>query len=651
MKYITKVQDWYKLIKEEMEKTPQKQVVLIGGASSSGKSFSAKQLASLFNSDNISTALISADEYYKGIAKIIISKALAIQQFEENITKNLDKIEDYVRECIKYDSYTDKFKPANKQKIDLYLSGLGVSNASSFISAMELEYGKINFDEPFSINFERLASDIKSLLNGNDITIPKYEFTTGELNNNNKISISGKSSKVIIIEGLYALRNELTSKLDQNKIIKTGVFCNTKTLLARKFRRDIKGERSNWTPESTIISYLTNVMPAYYTYIYPSLKTSEFLLNATITPEELVSREYSEQEKYATTEQVYNILNSHNIYPFQVEIQKDYFLEDKTNNTNDISICLREIGGLANSITIKSRKISSGKFNRMEDCYPLEDIMSVEKREINGFLEKLKNAGFVIKNLVKKTRHYYSLPTDGSDQTEMLFRVDDVDDVGTFVEFPNLNERNIIEIVKGMLNLKNPINKSYYELSLENLSSLTHEESELKFETSPIPIGQIRRLGPAKKINQHYFDITDSKFVQKVESMFDNRISLSSFSEARIRIINSTEARLTLKSNSLNNRKEFEKEIPLSSAKDLIDNFDVKTIKKTRYTLAENSDFLIELDIYNDRKLSIIEAEYNSGVHTAESVKQAVASIMGPGVTLTDVTLDPSYKNSSLAKI
>ena len=83
-----------------------KKIVLVAGASSSGKSFSSEVLCKYFKQKGLRAIVYSADNYYKGIARTIVEKAL---QKSNNIIflKNKNLIISTVRSVIEFSPFTE----------------------------------------------------------------------------------------------------------------------------------------------------------------------------------------------------------------------------------------------------------------------------------------------------------------------------------------------------------------------------------------------------------------------------------------------------------------------------------------------------------------------------------------------------------------
>lgn len=616
----------------------QKNIVLIAGASASGKSYMAEHLKNYLQGEGLRVAQFSSDMYYKGIARIITEKTfLHNVEFISYLSK-CPEISSAVKSVICNYDFPNKFCDENYVKINNYLkSVMPTFVADKFAVKLKQEFERINFDEPFCIDFVKLYGDINTLNNGGTIYIPKYSFKTGEseLDYNNKVS--NNLFDVIIIEGIYALRDELLNNIDMGKTVSVAINCDPKTLLTRRFNRDINSGRCSSTPEQVIVSFLTQTMPAFYAYIYPTLSRADITYNTTLSNNEIQSSEKSIQIKYFANNNVNKSLKQLGAKLVSTVNQKDYYLEDKTDTGKCISLRIREENGYATKLSIK---VKTTKLERAIQEYNLVDIMSKENRKIEGLLNIFKQSGYETLQVVNKTRKEYLV--NGS-----KVKVDNVKDVGVFVEIDVEDLKKVTEI-KNLLSLNNATTKSYFDLYLENITNLSHVECEKKFVVKGINREVISGIFKEYSINQYYLNLNDSKVVQKIDKTLNSAFNLSGISEARVRVINNADCYLTLKSNGGKVREEIEKEIPITLAKELISSA-TSYVSKGRYQISERNGMKVELDFYNNSSLNIMEIEYDDNEHSDQEVVDFASNLFGDSVTVTDVTDNKEFKNVNLA--
>ena len=632
---MDKIQEWCNKIKDELKKEKGK-IVLLAGASSSGKSFCSDKLKAHLESSGKKVATIPADMYYKGIAKIVTQKAFLNNEDYKIYLPHANKVVRAVRNIIENDLFAEKFSEKNVSKIKSKLGEiLPVDVANNLTEDIKKEFNQINFDEPFAIDFTRLTKDINKLSAGENIIIPTYSFKTGEVRLYKENTLNTNDYDYVIVEGLYTLRDELVNNITSKNLVKSAIDCDLKTLLIRRFNRDIKSDRCSYTPERTIVSFLTQVMPCYYEYIYPSLKNAHIILDTTLTKIEIDNREKSLQVKYRTTENIYAFLKELGGELKDIEYHRDYFLEDSTRDKqNNIVLRIREEKGLASKLSIK---INCERGQRAVEEYDLTKDLSEKNRDIRLLLKRFMNSGYEISEIVAKKRSIYNL-------NEEKVKVDALDNLGNFVEFDGDTKTNN-NVRRFFLA---PSTKSYYELYKENVCNLIKNECERKFLITGMQEELLKHKCKKQEIKQYYLDINDDKIVTLLNKEFDNKINFN-IGEARIRIIDGNKAILSIKSGgTVVKRKEGEKEIPILIAEELTKS--QKSVIKTRYLLMEKKDLKAEIDFYKDRDLCIMEIEYDENIRTKQEIYALSKKLLDSKASIKDVSKDSSYKKKNLAK-
>jgi len=126
-----------------------------------------------------------------------------------------------------------------------------------------------NFDHPNSIDTERLLEHLITLRNGEDVVLPRYDFsrhvreTEGE-----KVS----PKPVILVEGILIFALPRIRKLLDLKIF---VDTDADIRFIRRLQRDIR-ERGR-TVESVIEQYLETVRPMHLEFVEPSKRWADII--------------------------------------------------------------------------------------------------------------------------------------------------------------------------------------------------------------------------------------------------------------------------------------------------------------------------------------------------------------------------------------
>lgn len=129
---------------------------------------------------------------------------------------------------------------------------------------------KINFDHPGSIEFALLNKQIDSLLEGESIEMPIYNYVTCS---RAKETHEMKPTKVIIIEGILVMTNrKLRDKMD----IKVFVDADADDRLMRIIKRDMEERGRSYI--ETLKHYENWVKPMHQTFIEPTKKYADVIV-------------------------------------------------------------------------------------------------------------------------------------------------------------------------------------------------------------------------------------------------------------------------------------------------------------------------------------------------------------------------------------
>lgn len=127
-----------------------------------------------------------------------------------------------------------------------------------------------NYDIPKSINFPRMAEDIKKLISGYSIQAPIYDFKT----HSQKLETDNLDpAKIIIIEGILIFTETIIRELCNLKIF---VSAYPELRFYRRLKRDIS-ER-NRTELEVRTRYFNHVLPATKLYVDPSINFADISL-------------------------------------------------------------------------------------------------------------------------------------------------------------------------------------------------------------------------------------------------------------------------------------------------------------------------------------------------------------------------------------
>jgi uridine kinase len=129
---------------------------------------------------------------------------------------------------------------------------------------------QVNFDHPNSIETELLISHIRSLLNGESIELPIYDFTTHSRTGE---SIHVEPKNIILVEGILIFAEaELRELFDMKLFVDT----DSDLRFMRRLERDIAERGRN--VQSVIKQYQLTVRPMHLEFVEPSKRYADIII-------------------------------------------------------------------------------------------------------------------------------------------------------------------------------------------------------------------------------------------------------------------------------------------------------------------------------------------------------------------------------------
>ncbi len=617
---INNFEDWAKQIEDEVVSHPSKKVILLGGASASGKSFNSKRLLNYLISKGHKCCMISADDYYKGVAQVITQYAL------QHLDINAD-FKPIVQDILSVNgtaSFPQKMNPEYYCEIEKKMQKYFGENTSRFMQQLAQEHHAMNFDDPFTIDFENLHKDIERLCAGEIIPKRSYSFETSESYYDGS-TVEAKD-KILIVEGIYVLSDYLIDLIDPEKTVCAGTKCDEKTLLFRRLYRDIKEGRSSFGDENIIQMYLTQTMPFFRKIIQPSFKNSQFTFDTRVNSSEFDKTPRTSQVKFLINEEILQALNK--VCNFEQSLkQTDYYLKADDDNSA-YSVRLRAENGDAQSLTIQFAPHQS-TMGRRSDNYNFTDFGN---RNVVQHIKNLECAGFHIDDAINKERAIYEYKGH-------QFNVDYVPGVGMVLELDVTNKAtyNALKEVLDFATIPHTT-KPYSDLR-QVFRVPFNNECEYKFKID----GDLKLSGEHQDIKQYYFNF--NKYEMLLRHMFN--MGDAQIEESRVRVVNGTNYVLTLKTAGNVERQEFETQIDESLAQVLLFNNTVSKVEKQRY-VKENSGIKYEFDkITYPKSMMLVEVELPS--KDPKFYEFITKTMQGLGIKFTDVTNNSEYKNKNIA--
>lgn len=401
------------LVEEALEKHG-KCCVFIGGASSSGKSFCAKNLRRILEDTGRKAVVISTDSYNKGITKIITDKV------EKKDFAGLLPLKDVILKIatpILIDTaFEKKFSPECCARIGEALKGhVPQAIIKKYLECAEREIKSLNFDEPDVYDLDNVAEDLKNLLAGKQVSRKKYSKVISEQVEPTEF-IDGSEYSVFIVEGLYVLSNHLLRQLNRNAIVTNFVEGSPKSLFLRRIIRDAKVTSS--PTYFTIQMYFSNIVKSYNETILPSSKNADIIFKNDMSFSELREGNlYKTKEKVLVTNPGFIASIFHDSEELSCVYQKDLYLKgaDEPSDFNNL-LRLREISSDEGKTYVPSSLVHKGAPKTRKDGLEIRPInILLREGEFSkafssekDFLKKMKDAGFSIDRVVVKQKRKIS---------------------------------------------------------------------------------------------------------------------------------------------------------------------------------------------------------------------------------------------------
>jgi len=165
------------------------------------------------------------------------------------------------------------------------------------------EYGEKNYEDLGAVDIDLFNSNMADLLEGKTVDLPSFDFITGKKQYGKRI-ISIKSNQLIVIEGIHALNEALTSQISKDDKFKIYIspltqlnidshnrVVTTDHRMLRRMVRDYKYR--GHTAQSTIASW-PKVRAGEDKNIFPFSNEADVIFNSSHLYEICVLKKYAE---------------------------------------------------------------------------------------------------------------------------------------------------------------------------------------------------------------------------------------------------------------------------------------------------------------------------------------------------------------------
>lgn len=237
--------------------------------------------------------------------------------YDENIREVAEKVsKDKNIKAIYISGPSSSGKTTTSKKLALYLNAKGydtlvISTDDYFVDRKDTPRkadGSYEYEIVEALDIKLFNSHIKSLLNGDEIIKPTYNFITGEKEYKGK-PISLKENQILIVEGLHAINERLSSSIDKKNKLKVYIspftpvgldrhnhISTTDLRLLRRMVRDYK--HRGYSATDTLETW-KGMRSSEEEYVYPYQREADMVINTSLSYEIGVLRTYAEPLLYS----------------------------------------------------------------------------------------------------------------------------------------------------------------------------------------------------------------------------------------------------------------------------------------------------------------------------------------------------------------
>lgn len=333
------------LAEEQLEKQ-KKALIVIGGASSSGKSFLSISLKKAFERDGKRCLTFSLDQYNFGLSGIIPNKVN--EHYFSGSLKNIGEMRSRIYDVIFDIPFDQKYTDESCIKIKEAVRDLfsDEETLNTFISGLKEEWSHLNFDEPSVYNLEEAAQDVIKMFNGEKVDVKTYSKINSERLPSSSF-FDGNDYDVIIVEGIYALSSNFLDIVSSLNPVTNFIEGNPKTLFLRRILRDKKGTSASTA--FTIDMYFKYILDSYYKTILPCKERAGIVLENDFSFNELREGELFTSRDTFPANNVKAIASlKKNSTIQEVSYQKDFYFtvnDEKENERNLLRFRERSLDG------------------------------------------------------------------------------------------------------------------------------------------------------------------------------------------------------------------------------------------------------------------------------------------------------------------
>ena len=269
-----------------------------------------KQYGSWLESLDIDSLGALNDSIQNGTIRevILISEALheqKISQIADKIAKKKDTVK-----VVMIAGPTSSGKTTFSKRLAIQLITYGISPFALEMDDYFVDREKTPKDENGNYDFESFKAldadlmerDIRALMEGKEVTLPKFNFKTGKREKGNTIRLH--KNQIILIEGIHGLNTQLLPQIAKENTFRIYASCLTQLNLdyynristtdTRMLRRIVRDAQSRGYSAKRTIDMWESVRAGERNYIFPYQENADEIFNSALVYELAALKPYAE---------------------------------------------------------------------------------------------------------------------------------------------------------------------------------------------------------------------------------------------------------------------------------------------------------------------------------------------------------------------
>lgn len=212
------------------------------------------------------------------------------------------------------------------------------------------EHGDYDYESLYALDLEQFNSDLTRLLAGEEVSMPTYNFATGEREYRPGDTMRLNDGDILLIEGIHGLNPELTASIPEE--MKYRVYVSALTTLAldyhnrvpttdtRLLRRLVRDARYRGITALETIRRWPSVRRGEEKWIFPYQENADAMFNSSLIFELGVIRDYADALLRQVPEDVPEFVEASRLRRFL-----SYFLPVPADTVPSTSVLREFIGG------------------------------------------------------------------------------------------------------------------------------------------------------------------------------------------------------------------------------------------------------------------------------------------------------------------